>query len=49
MEIILSVGDSSGWGDYGVKEVVIKVGFGVVMWLLPLAYGNNPVCHLTAT
>ena len=40
MEIIQCVGDLSGWGVFRVSEVVIKVGFVVVGWLLPLAYGN---------
>ena len=37
--------DISGWDDLGVKEVVIKVGFGVVGSSLPLAYGNYPECR----
>ena len=41
MEIIQCVGDLSGCGDMGVSEVVIKVEFGMIGWLLPLACGNN--------
>ena len=44
MKIIQCAGDLSDWGGLMVSEVVIKVEFGVVEWLLPLACGKNPVC-----
>ena len=37
------IGVLSGRGVLESSEVVIKVGFGVLGWLLPLAYKNNPV------